>query len=138
MKKALIIFTTLFTALSAATLLSCTTIKEIPEDKTSAQIIQMGQNAVSSGDYKSALLCYQTVIDRFGEDPAIYVEAKYELAHVYSKQKKYEPAYAIYTELLEMYDEYGIALPASYKKLCQIGLSKIPEGSVTTNSSAKE
>lgn len=124
MKKLLITFTTLFLAL---TLFSCESIKEIPEGKTAAQIIQMGQNAVSNGDYKSAEFCYKTAIERFNTDPAIYVESKYELAHVYSKQKKYEEAYKTYTELLDLYDSYGIALPGSYKKLCQIGISKIPE-----------
>lgn len=124
MKKLLIILTTLITAL---TLFSCKTIKEIPEDKTSAQIIQMGQNSVSSGDYKSAELCYKTVIERFGSTPQIYVEAQYELGHLYIKQKKYDKAYEIFTEILDLYDQYGLALPGSYKKLCQIGLSNIPE-----------
>lgn len=124
MKKILITFTSLFVTL---TLFSCASIKEIPEGKSAAQIIQMGQNSVSAADYKSAEFCYKTVIERFGTDPAIYVESKYELAHVYSKQKKYEEAYKIYTEILDLYDAYGLALPGSYKKLCQIGISKIPE-----------
>jgi tetratricopeptide (TPR) repeat protein len=124
MKKLLI-----STALFAATLLllSCKTIKEIPEDKTSAQIIQMGQNSVSVSDYKSAVFCYETAIERYGSDPALYVEAKYELAHTYLKQKKYDKAYPIYNEILELYDAYGTALPGAYKKLCQIGISQIPE-----------
>lgn len=123
MKKAFLTLITLFTVL---TCFSCATVKEIPDDKTSAQIIQIGQNAVSIADYKSAIFCYQTVIDRFGSDPAIYIEAKYELGHVYSKQKKYEQAYNIYTELLDIYD-VNPYLPAAYKKLCQIGINNIPE-----------
>lgn len=120
-------FTLLTLTIVSFVLFSCTTIKEIPEDKTSAQIIQMGQNAVSSDNYKSAEFCYKTVIERFGTNPATYVEAKYELAHVYSKQKKYKEAYAIYTELLELYETNGMYLPGSYKKLCQIGISQIPD-----------
>lgn len=118
-----------FAALFAATalLISCRSIKEIPEDKTSAQIIQMGQNSVALEDYKSAEYCYETVIDRYGTDPAVYVEAKYELAHTYLKQKKYDKAYAIFTEILDLYDRYGTALPGAYKKLCQIGMNQIPE-----------
>lgn len=123
MKKTLFSLITLFSVLAC---FSCATVKEIPEDRTTAQIIQLGQNAVSNGDYKSAIFCYQTVIDRFGSDPAIYVEAKYELGHVYSKQKKYTQAYNIYTEILEMYD-VNPYLPAAYKKLCQIGINNIPE-----------
>lgn len=123
MKKAFLTLITLFTVL---TCFSCATVKEIPDDRTSAQIIQLGQNAVSIGDYKSAVFCYQTVIERFGTDPAIYVEAKYELGHVYSKQKKYEQAYNIYTEILDIYD-VNPYLPAAYKKLCQIGINNIPD-----------
>ena len=61
-------------------LFSCRTLKDIPEDKTPAQIIQMGQNYVGNGDYKSAEFCYKTVIERYGSDPAIYVEGRYELS----------------------------------------------------------
>ena len=111
----------------AALFTSCKTLKEIPGDKTSAQIIQMGQNYVSNSDYKSAELCYNTVIDRFGTDPSIYVEAKYELGRVYLAQHKYEKAYNIFTELLDLYDSYGTMLPGSYKKLCNISISQIPE-----------
>ena len=111
----------------AFTFFSCRTLKEIPEDKTAAQIIQMGQNYSGVSDHKSAEFCYNTVVERFGSDPAIYVEAKYELGRVYLAQHKYEKAYNIFTELLELYDSYGTMLPGSYKKLCTISLSQIPE-----------
>ena len=113
---------------AAATLfISCRTIKEIPEEKTAAQIIQLGQNCIGVSDYKSAVFCYETAIERYGSNPAIYVEAKYELAHTYLRQKKYDKAYEIFNELLDLYDKYGTALPGAYKKLCNIGLSQIPE-----------
>ena len=123
--KKIFLLAALFTISSF--LISCKTLKEVPEDKTSAQIIQMAQNYVSIADYKSAELCYNTVIDRYGSDPAIYVEAKYELGRVYLAQKKYERAYRIFNELLDMYDRYGLMLPGAYKKLCNISLSQIPE-----------
>ena len=122
--KKIIILTALFAA--SMLLFSCKTLKEIPEDKTSAQIIQMGQNYVGNGDYKSADFCYTTVIDRYGTDPAIYVEAKYELGRIYLAQKKYEKAYATFTELLDIYDSYGAVLPGAYKKLCKLSISQIP------------
>ena len=124
MKK--LIFTTAVFALTAL-LISCKTIKYIPEDKTSNQIIQLGQNSSANKDYKSAEFCYNTAIDRFGSNPAIYVEVKYELGHTYLKQKKYEKAYAAFTEVLAIYDSFGAALPGAYKKLCNIGISQIPE-----------
>lgn len=119
----------LFTSavLAAALFVSCGTIKEIPEDKTSAQIIQMGQNAFASADYQSALYCYQTAIDRYGTDPSVYAEAMYEQGHLYLNQKKYDKAYKTFTELLELYDYNAAILPPAYKKLSQIGINKIPK-----------
>ena len=119
----------LFAAVLAAAsiFISCKTLTEIPEDKTSAQIIQMGQNYVGSSDYKSAEFCYNTVIERYGSDPAIYVEGKYELGRVYLAQKRYEKAYDTFNELLELYDNYPVGLPGAYKKLCNISLGQIPE-----------
>ena len=87
----------------------------------------MGQNYGGVSDYKSAEFCYNTVVERYGSDPSIYVEAKYELGRVYLAQHKYEKAYNIFTELLDLYDSYGTMLPGSYKKLCNISISQIPE-----------
>ena len=124
--KKIITFALLITI--ALTFFSCRTLKEIPEDKTSAQIIQMGQNYVGLSDYKSAEFCYNTVIERYGSDPSIYVEAKYELGRVYLAQHKYEKAYNTFTEILEIYDSsYGLMLPGAYKKLCNISIIQIPE-----------
>ncbi len=106
---------------------SCNTIKYIPEDKTAAQIIQMGQNAASTASYKSAIYCYETVIERYGTSGSIYVEAKYEIGNVYLKQKKYDKAYQVFKELQEIYDSTGPYLPPAYKKLAEIGMEKIPE-----------
>ena len=115
-------------ALFVATMLlfSCKTLKEIPEDKSSAQIIQMGQNYAALSDYKSAEFCYETVIDRYGNNPSTYVEAKYELGRIYLTQRKYDKAYATFNELLNIYDSYGAMLPGAYKKLCNISINQIP------------
>ncbi len=123
MKKSIIL-----TALFVASMLfvSCKTLKEIPEDKTSAQIIQMGQNYVGNGDYKSAEFCYSTVIERYGTNPSIYVEARYELGRVYLAEKKYDKAYSTFTEVLDIYDRYGTMIPGAYKKLCNISINQIP------------
>lgn len=110
--------------------ISCKTITEIPMEKTSAQIIQMGQNAVTSADYKSAEFCYKTALERFPANPQVLVEAKYELGNVYLKQKKYALAYAEFSQLLELYDSAPTAYPSAYKKLAQIGISKIPHNKI--------
>ena len=128
MKKSIIL-----TALFVASMLfvSCKTLKEIPEDKTSAQIIQMGQNYVGNGDYKSAEFCYSTVIERYGTNPSIYVEARYELGRVYLAEKKYDKAYSTFTEVLDIYDRYGTMIPGAYKKLCNISINQIPAAKLT-------
>ena len=110
--------------------ISCKTITEIPMEKTSAQIIQMGQNAVTSADYQSAEFCYKTALERFPANPQVLVEAKYELGNVYLKQKKYALAYAEFSQLLELYDSAPTAYPSAYKKLAQIGISKIPNNKI--------
>lgn len=117
----------LLTLFIASVLISCASVKEIPEDKSAAQIIQMGQNAVSALDYKSALLCYNTALDRFGDDTSIYAEVTYEIGHVYLKQKKYDKAYQTFTGLIDLYDSTMGVFPPAYKKLAKIGLSQIPE-----------
>ena len=123
--KKLIFFTALFAA--SALFISCRTIKSIPEEKTPNQIIQLGQNCSTNKDYKSAEFCYETVIDRYGTDPAIYVEAKYELGRVYLASRKYDKAYDTFTEILSIYDAYAAMLPGAYKKLCNISINQIPE-----------
>lgn len=124
MKKTILFLTAVLISLA---LTACATLKEIPEDKTPAQILQMGQNALSLGNYKDAEFCFNTTVERFGSDPSTYAEARYELAHAYSKQKKYDKAYAIYNELIDIYDSNIGIFPPTYKKLCQIGINNIPE-----------
>lgn len=127
MKKTFTILTTLILSLSLFSLASCMTIKEIPEDKSAIQILQMGQNAASAGSYPSAELCFNTVIERFGSDPYTLVQAKYELGHIYNKQKKYDKASKEFNEVLILYQEYLGAIPPKYKKLAEMGLEKIAE-----------
>lgn len=116
----------IFALIFAGCLISCESTKVVPEDASAAQIIQMGQNAYSSGDYKSSEFYYNTAIDRFGSNPTVYVEAKYELGHIYVKTKNNDKAAAAFNEILDLYnlDTRG-QLPGTYKKLAQIGLSKI-------------
>ena len=123
--KKLITLAVLF--VSSMILFSCKTLKEVPEGKTSAQIIQMGQNYAAVSDYKSAELCYNTVIDRYGSDLKCYVEARYELAHSFYKQKRYDEAKTMFNEIVSIFDspEAIYQVQPKYKKLAQIQLDKI-------------
>lgn len=121
--------TAYFLILSVVLLLSsCMTNKNIPEDLSPAQIIQLGQNAIDSTDYKHAEKCFNTVISRYGTNIATYIEARYELGHLYIKVQDYSKAYSIFSEILDAYSTAAISeLPPEFKKLSQIGLSQIPE-----------
>ena len=128
MKKiTLLICTLALSGAVATTAVSCRTVKDIPEDLTAPQLLQKGQSCFDNADYKSAEVYYQTTIDRYGDDTVTYIEAKYELAHLYIKTRRYDKAYDNLSEILELYD-YAIAgsLPAAYKKLAQIEMDKIP------------
>ena len=124
MKKTFTILTTLILSLA---LVSCMTIKEIPEDKSAIQILQMGQNATAAGSYSSAEFCFNTVIERYGKDPYTLVQAKYELGHIFAKQKKYDKAIVEFNEILTLYQTNLGAIPPKYKKLAEMGLEKIEE-----------
>ena len=54
--------------------------------------------------------------------------AKFELAHILVKEKKYEEAKPLLEEIIGFYtDDFSRILPPEYKKLAQIDLAKINE-----------
>ncbi len=107
---------------------SCNTTKEIPDDLTAPQLLQRGQAALDSSDYKTSEKCFLKTIEQYGDDTNTYIEAKYELAHLYIKTRDYRKAYYNLEEILELYDYAMVGdLPPAYKKLVLIEMSKIPE-----------
>ena len=114
--------------LAALTLFcGCQTVpKEISEELDARQLIQLGQDNYDNHHYKAAEIYFNTVLDRYGDDPKHFLEAKYELGHLYIKQKKYSAAYDNFNEILEIYESVPVGLPGSYKILCGIELAKIP------------
>lgn len=107
---------------------SCNSVPVIPPDLSYTQLIQLGQDALDIPNYKAADAYYTAVIQRFGMNTAVYIEASYELGHLYLMKKRYGEAVAKFIEIKEMYRdaEYG-TLPPSYNKLAQIGLDQIPD-----------
>ena len=132
------IFLLLTTLLISGVLFSCKTIKEIPEEKTAAQIIQMGQNAAAMNSFADAEFCYEEVLKRFPNDPNVFVQAKYELGHIYTKQKKYEKAKTAFNSILTLNEQNRNVVPPKYVKLCNMGLERIaaeqPEEEIETKS----
>ena len=102
--------------------------EEISNDMTATQIMQMGQEAYSNGNYKKAEYYYNTALTRFGMDTVVYVQVRYELGHIYVKTKEYEKAKLNFNEVLDVYASTPAGmLPPSYKTLAQKGLASIPE-----------
>lgn len=117
---------------------SCATVKEIPENLTVSQLIQKGQSEYTAGRYANAEVYFSVAIQRFGTDAAVYVEAKYELGHLYIKTKDYKNAYSALTEVISIYDYASSSgIPTAYKKLSQIELEKIPANVLSTLSAEK-
>ena len=101
---------------------------EIPPEATSLEIIQQAQNAFDKGKKTKAIKCYEILLQRYGNNPAIYVEGRYEIAHVLVKQKKYKEAEPILLELKEIYDSSAPGmLPGAYKKMAATDLAKVQE-----------
>jgi len=116
-------------SLAAAGLFSCkSTPVVISDDMTTKELIQKGQDAYQNNKYKNALAYYQAVVERSGDDKSAYIEARYEIGHLYMKQKKYKLAEPIFQEIKDMFlNSVPGTLPAAYNKLADIELAKIPE-----------
>lgn len=127
MKKITIVSTVL--AISFAFLASCASTQvEIPEELTAQELIQKGQDRFESKDYKNALRYYNAVTERYADSLPVYVEASYEIGHIYMKQKKYEQASAVFNEIIGLYSKTSPGeVPGAYEKLSKLELAKIPQ-----------
>jgi len=108
---------------------ACSSVpKDIPEDLTAQELIQKGQHEYELTRYKASLAYYNAVRERYADVPACYVEASYEIGHLFMKQKKYEKAKPHFEEILSFYEnaQPGV-LPGAYLKLTQIEMAKIPQ-----------
>ncbi len=122
------IFLTIAITVFFTVLYSCKTVPVIPNNASSTQLIQLGQDAAESSNYDAAEMYYEAVIKRYGMNTSTYIEAKYELGHLYKNTKKYNEAFSAFNEILSIFEnaEPG-SLPAAYKKLAKMGISSLPE-----------
>ena len=98
----------------------------IPEDITTAELIQKAQEAADRNKYSVSLQYYETIIERFPYEVESVIAAEYEIGFIHYKQKKYDIAKIELTDLLERYnipDEE--LLPPQFKILSKIVLGKI-------------
>lgn len=113
---------------AGAMLFSCQTMPLIPNDMSAQELIQNGQSAFESGNYKASLHYFNAVVERYPEDPAVYIEAKYEIGHLYMKKKQYKAAVPILEEIRDIYPLVPPGtIPAAYEKLATLELAKLSD-----------
>ena len=127
MKKKLI--TSILVLFTILAFFGCQSVPtDIQTDITEAELTKLAQAAYDNGNTKAATIYYETIIERFGDTPERFVSAKFELAYLLVKEKKYKEAKPILEEILGLYTEdFSNSLPPEYKKLAQIDLAKINE-----------
>ncbi len=133
MKKITKNIASIIIASSLAFFASCaSTQTEIPAELTAQELIQKGQDRFESKDYKNALRYYNAVTERYADSLPVYVEASYEIGHIYMKQKKYEQASAVFNEIIDIYSKTSPGeAPGAYEKLSKLELAKIPQANET-------
>lgn len=111
----------------ASSFFSCASTKvEVPENASALEIIQLAQTALDKGSSRKSLQYYEILLQRYGMNTAIYIEGRYEIAHIYVKQKKFSKAEPIINEILEIYNASQPGqLPGAYRKLAQKDFEKI-------------
>lgn len=107
----------------------CHTVpKNIPEDLSADELINLAQASYDQGNTKAAQAYYETIIIRYGDDMNKLVEAEYEIAHLKVKQKKWQQAIPDLQRVLNYYetDTTGM-LPPAFRKLAELDMAKVPE-----------
>lgn len=124
-------FTLLFIAFMALVSVSCKTTSKstnVPSNASADEIIQMAQNAYDNSDRQLAKHYYTVLLQRYGMNTQYYIEGRFELAHLYLKEKNYERAVPMLEEIVEIYNASQLgALPGSFLKLAKLDLAKVPE-----------
>lgn len=102
--------------------------KNIPQDLTAEELINLAQASYDKGNVKAAKAYYEAIIIRYGNQMDKLVEAEYEIAHLKVKQKKWQQAIPDLQRILSYYesDMEGV-LPPAFKKLAELDLAKVPE-----------
>lgn len=102
--------------------------KDIPQNLSAEELINLAQSSYDSGNVKAAQAYYEAIIIRYGDQMDKLVEAEYEIAHLKIKQKKWQQAIPDLQRILSYYeaDTTGV-LPSAFKKLAELDMAKVPE-----------
>ena len=111
----------------AAVFTTCSTApSDISSDLSAPELIQRAQEASDRNRYKTSLLYYEAVLERYAFDLNYVCEAEYEIAFIKYKQKDYIIARAGLMSLLKHYEGPDMELlPQHFKILSNIVLEKI-------------
>jgi outer membrane protein assembly factor BamD (BamD/ComL family) len=107
---------------------SCVSSAVVPDDLSPSELEQRAQEASDRNRYNRALMFYQAMLDRNSENTDVVITAKYEIAFIHYKQKKYQQARDELNEVLEYYNNPDEEiLPQQFKRLAHIVLDRISE-----------
>ncbi|MCL2180154.1 MAG: hypothetical protein FWB83_03415 [Treponema sp.] len=107
---------------------ACASTVVIPEDLSSEEIIQRGQEAMDNNRYNAAMQYYQALYERNRRSIDLVITAEYHIAYIHYKQRNYTQARAGFNGVIEQYnipDEE--LLPQHFRRLSQIVLQRIDE-----------
>ena len=116
-------------ALMLITFFSCQSApKNVPADASVEELILLAQNSYDNGNTHAAEYYYNIIIQRYGMDTNSLICAKYEIAHLRVKAKKWEEARVLLEEILAFYNDPDLAqqLKPEYKKLAMLDYDKLP------------
>ena len=82
----------------------------IPEDLSVLQYFQKAQEEFEHDEWDNALFYYTTYIERYPNDLPNVTTARYEIAFINYKQKKYDAAATGFRELLDFYETTNLPL----------------------------
>ena len=100
----------------------------IPDGLTPAEFFQKAQEASNNGKYSTALLYYNTFLERFPDDAQRKIEAEYEIAFITYKQNDFAQAKELFNEILKKYStDASQVLPTWPKILSQKILKEMEE-----------
>lgn len=106
---------------------SCQTLpKNVPEDLSQADLIQLAQDSYEVGNTAASKYYYEVIVERFGDDPASRVIAQFEIAHLDIKKGNSKAARPLLEEIIATFDEnpeLAYIVP-EYLKLAKIDLAK--------------
>ena len=106
----------------------CASTVNISEDMSPAELIQRAQEASDRNRYNIALQYYEALYDRNRSIIDLVITAKYEIAFIQYKQKKYQQAREGLNDVLGYYNTPDeVLLPQHFKRLAQIVLERIDE-----------